>query len=443
MAQDNKDKPETTESGHDDHGSEQAHSDHAHGGDAHGDHGHDDHAPVLRDALRLGKSGDLLIQVSGGVGLVALLASVALGGGPTGKEFQHAYLTAYIWGLSIALGALFWVTLQHLFNAKWSIVVRRLGEIFASSWLALAVLALPIFYPLIVHDDVLYRWVNHEYMHSNHALHSKIGYLNSTAFFIRMGVYFLFWGLFGRFLFESSKKQEAGNGAKIAQKLQSASAPGMIGVALTLTFAAFDLLMSLDPIFFSTIFGVYYLATCVLTFMSTLALASMWLQSKGILASAITREHYHDIGKMMFGFTAFWTYIGFSQFMLIWYANIPEETHWFHDRLVGNWFNPTLFLAAAHFVIPFFGLMSREVKRNKTTLAFWAFWVLAICWFDMHWLVAPNFHKAGISLGLVDFTTLIGVAGILIAVFASRAKKVNLIPTGDPRLGKSLAFENI
>jgi hypothetical protein len=168
----------------------------------------------------------------------------------------------------------------------------------------------------------------------------------------------------------------------------------------------------------------------------------MWVQSKGRLSSAVSREHYHDIGKMMFAFIVFWAYIAFSQFMLIYYADIPEETHWYHWRFEGDWKVVSALLLVAHFVIPFFGLMSRHVKRNKRTLAFWAIWVLVIHYVDLFWLIYPQ-GQGNVPFGVVDLLCAVGVVSLFGASAVWRAQKVNLIPTGDPRLADSLAFENI
>jgi hypothetical protein len=402
-------------------------------------HGHDGHSE-LTDSLRITKADSGLANTLLGGGAVALVGAIALGGGLFGKQFQHSYLTAYMWGLSIALGALWWVTLQHLMNARWSVVVRRLGELMAQGVLVMAVLAIPLLIPVATHNTVLFSWLNHDELHH---IPSKLVYLAPGFFLARMAFYFVFFIVLAGFWLKKSREQEKGGGVELTRKLQGISAPSMIVFALSVTFCAIDFMMTLDPHWFSTIFGVYYFATCVLTFHSSLALFAMWLQKKGHLTSAVTVEHYHDIGKMMFAFTAFWSYIGFSQFMLIWYANIPEETHWFKDRMEGNWLNASLVLAAAHFVIPFFGLMSREIKRNKSTLRFWAVWILVVCWFDMYWLIAPNLHKEGMAIGAADILAWIGVAGLLSGYILLRTKDTVLIPTGDPRLSRSLSFQNI
>jgi len=217
----------------------------------------------------------------------------------------------------------------------------------------------------------------------------------------------------------------------------------MLVFALTLTFCAIDLLMSLDPDFFSTIFGVYYFAGCVSSAYSFLALSLMWLQGKGRLVHSVNREHYHDLGKMMFAFVVFWSYIAFSQFMLIWYGDLPEETHWFHDRFTGEWATVSWTLLACHFALPFFGLLSRHVKRNRKTLAFWAFYLLVIEYVDLYWLIMPSTSRAVVPVSIVDLLCWIGVVGVFVGSAASRAKGLNLVPTKDPRLADSLAFQNI
>jgi hypothetical protein len=206
--------------------------------------------------------------------------------------------------------------------------------------------------------------------------------------------------------------------------------------------------MSLDPDFFSTIFGVYYFAGAVACGYSLLALSLMWLQKKGRLSHAVNREHYHDLGKMMFAFgVVFWSYIAFSQLMLIWYGDMPEETHWFHARFDGDWKYVSGMLLVFHFVVPFFGLLSRHVKRNRKTLAFWAFWLLIIEYVDLYWLVVPNISEGVVPMGvtdlLVDALALVGAVGLFLGFAASRAKGINLVPTKDPRLADSLAFQNI
>lgn len=396
------------------------------------------------DSIQLSEKAGGTFVVAAALGAAGLIGAMALGGGPFGKSFQHAYLTAYMWGLSIFVGGVWWVTLQHLFGSRASVAYRRIGELISQGVVVMAVLSLPVLIPVFGQNNVLYPWADHEYLHSNHALAAKAGYFDPGFFGARMVAYFVGWILLSRYWLSKSLAQDKTTGdVALTKKLQGQAAPAMIFFALAVTFCAIDLLMTLDPIWFSTIFGVYYFATCVETFHCVLALTLLWLQGTGHLKKSVTVEHYHDVGKMMFAFVCFWTYIGFSQFMLIWYANIPEETHWFTMRLEGGWTGATLVLMATHFVIPFFGMISRRAKRNLAVLRMWAIYLLVVCWFDMYWLVAPNLSQQGGMPAAADVLAWVGVAGVVAATIIFNLKKTNLVALGDPRLKRALAFQNI
>jgi hypothetical protein len=395
------------------------------------------------DNIRLEAIAPKVMQIAGGVGVVALGASLGLGFTGDKKAFLHSYLVAYGWILSIGIGALWWVTLQHLVNAKWSVVVRRVGELLAANMPLLALLSLPIVIPTLMGDTTLYIWADAKGMHADHLLAKKVAYLNITFFAVRLVIYFGFWILLSRFFLKKSLEQDKSGVAEVQKKLQAVSAPSMIALALTLTFASIDFLMTLDPRWYSTIYGVYFFAGSVVSFHALFALILMWLQKQGRLTKSVTTEHYHDIGKMMFAFTAFWAYIAFSQFMLIWYANVPEETEWFHDRAHGDWLYVSYAMVACNFVIPFFGMLSRHVKRNRKSLGFWAVWILVVHWVDMFWLVKPHLaSEHGLPFSIHDVLCTVGMLALFIAAAAWSAQKVNLVPVKDSRLNKSLAFEN-
>jgi hypothetical protein len=394
----------------------------------------------LDDAITLDADSGGLFRALLIVGVGALSGAVLLGMNDLAK-LQRAYLVAFMYILSVALGALWFVTIQHLTNAKWSVVVRRAAEILASNMWVVAVLSLGVVVPMLLGSTDLYVWLDHARVEQDHVLHHKSAYLNIQFFTVRWLLYFGFWIWLARRFLRLSVQQDRDGGSEISTTLRRISAPSMIVFALTLTFCAIDLVMSLDALWFSTMFGVYYFAGCVLAGYCTLGLFLMWIQSKGRLTTAVNSEHYHDIGKMMFAFTIFWAYIAFSQFMLIWYADVPEETHWYHWRFEGSWKVVSALLLVAHFAVPFFGLMSRHVKRNKSSLAFWAVWILVIHYVDLFWLVYPN-GSGDIPLGAVDLLCWLGVLALFGAASVRRAQKINLIPTGDPRLADSLAFEN-
>jgi hypothetical protein len=402
------------------------------------------------DNIRLGAAGQALFTKAAGVGVAALVVAAVLGSMESDdfKRFSLSYVTAYMWIMALALGALFWVTLQNLVNAHWSIVLRRVGELIAAQAPLMGVLALPVVLPIFLGHSSIYIWSSHEALEGNHLLHHKAPYLNPTAFLLRFVVYFAFWTLLSRYFLKSSLAQDISKEpATIMGKMRAVAGPAMIGFGLTMTFFAIDLLMSLDPLWFSTIFGVYYLASCVQGINAFLALIAMWLQKKGVLKKSVTTEHLHDLGKMVFAFTIFWAYIGFSQFMLIWYANIPEETGWFKERFVGGWFGGWGFLSTVllfgHFVIPFFGLVSRHIKRKRPTLAFWCVWQLVMIYLDMYWLVMPTSGAHSPPFALIDLCCVVGLLGAFIAGIAFRAKNLNIMVINDPRLPKSLAFQNI
>jgi len=401
------------------------------------------------DNIRLAEVGQALFIKAAGVGVVALGISAFLGMNENDgwNRFSHSYLVAFVWVMTIGAGALWWVTIQNIVNSHWSTVIRRVAELIASNAPVLALLSLPVVLPLIMGKPVMYLWADAALMHESHELTNKIGYLNPTFFAIRFVVYFGFWTLLSRFFLKRSlgqDKETAVAAAKTVVTMRRLAGPAMIGFALTITFCAIDLIMSLDPKWFSTMFGVYYFASCVLAVNSSLALTLMWLQGKGRLTSSVTVHHFHDLGKMVFAFTVFWAYVGFSQFMLLWYANIPEETLWFKIRFANSWGSLSWFLLFGHFVIPFFGLLSRWVKRNRKALAFWCIWQLVMIYVDMYWLVMPTLPNATeVPFALIDLTCWIGVLALFIAGVAYRAKSLDLLAKNDPRLPKSLAFENI
>jgi hypothetical protein len=398
----------------------------------------------FNDSIRFGSEGSALFAKAAGLAVICLGISAALGAteGDGFRRWSHGYLAAYGVALAITLGSLFWVTLQHLVNARWSVVVRRVGEVFASNALLLGVLSLPIVLPVMGGQPLIYEWADHAKVHADHLLHHKSPYLNPVFFLVRMLFYFGFWTLLSRYFLGRSRRQDETGGAEIGPSLTRISGPAMILFGLTLTFCAVDLLMSVQAHWFSTMFGVYFFASCVQCVHITLILSLMWIQSKGRLAKSVTTEHYHDLGKMLFAFTIFWAYVAFSQFMLIWYANLPEETAWFKQRFAGGWGTVSWTLLFGHFVIPFFGLLSRHIKRNKKTLAFWCFWQLAMVFIDMYWLVLPAIDVEP-SLRAMDLLALLGLLSALVAGAARELGKRNLIPTKDPRLEHSLAFENL
>ncbi len=377
-------------------------------------------------------------KIALGIGILGLLLTF-LGYFTDRGQFFHSYLTGYIFWTTIGLGGLFFTLLHHLANATWSVVVRRLGE---SAMITLPIMFF-LFIPVILGYHHLYEWSHTEEVAKDAILLKKAGYLNTPFFTIRTMIYFGVWLFLGLWLYRNSLRQDENGVAHLTEKMRRVSAPGMILFAVTLTFAAFDWLMSLEAHWYSTIFGVYIFGGCFLSILAFITLMAQYMRRQGILANIITVEHYNDLGKWLFAFTVFWGYIAFSQYFLIWYGNIPEETIWFQHRWVGSWKEMSLVLIFAHFVIPFFILMPRASKRNLGILASMATLILFAHWVDMYWIVMPGYHPQGVQFSWMDFTSLIGIGGIFVWHFWARLASHALIPPHDPKLQASLRFENV
>jgi hypothetical protein len=261
-------------------------------------------------------------------------------------------------------------------------------------------------------------------------------------FFVRAALYFAIWVAIATWFRRTSLRQDENGDPALTLRMARVAAPCMLLFSLSITFAAVDWMMALDPHWFSTIFGVYYFAGTFLASMSLLALVLLWMRGKGVLADAVNTEHYHDVGKLMFAFVVFWTYIAFSQYMLIWYANLPEETMWYQHHLAGSWSAIGDLLIVGHFCVPFAFLLSRHIKRARGTLAVAAAFLLFIHWVDMHWIVMPTHHHHGMHLSWLDLATLVGVLATFLGVFVGSMQRAPLLPLRDPRLRESLDFMN-
>ena len=381
------------------------------------------------------------------LGVLGLGTAVAVGGWGT-RPFLFGYLVAFLFFLTLALGGLFFVLLHFLTRAGWSVVVRRLAEHVMGTLPLFAVLFLPI--ALGFHE--IYSWSHEELVAHDSLLAGKEPYLNATAFFVRAVIYLVVWCALAWWFRSRSVAQDESGDTGITRRLQTLSAPGMVLFAVTLSFASFDWVMSLDPHWYSTIFGVYIFSGCFLGLLALLALLVEALQRGGRIGQTVTTEHRHDLGKLLFAFVVFWAYIAFSQFMLIWYGNIPEETVWFAHRWnEPGWRAVSIALALGHFVVPFFFLLPRATKRNRLLLSAAAVWLLAMHYLDLYWLVMPAFstHGGGEAAGaapvsvLLLAATMLGVGGLFLATLGGLLRKPALVPVRDPRLPESLSFENM
>ena len=371
-----------------------------------------------------------------GVGIVAWLASLTAGMLGYETQFYFSYLVAYMFTLSLALGALFFVMVQHVSRAGWSIVVRRLAENMANTLPFMAVL----FFPIALGQETLFHhWIHP--VEGDEVLAGKAPYLNLTFFYIRVLIYFVVWVGLARFFCSNSAKQDATGDPALSMKMARFAAPGIVLFGFTITFAAFDWMMSLNPHWFSTMFGVTYFAGSEMAFLALLAVSFMWLSRKNLLKDIVNAEHYHDIGKLMFAFMVFWAYVNFSQYFLIHYADLPEETAWYADRNQNNWPIIGTIIIVGHFLVPFAFLLSRHMKRNRTPLAIGALLLLAMHWIDMQYVIMPNHHDH-FAPHWLDLTTTVGVLCIFLGLTLRSVARTNLIPVRDPKLKESINFVN-
>lgn len=406
------------------------------------------------------------------------LAVVGLGGGAaigyaglmdtTPAHFWRVYMVAFLFGLTMCLGGLFFVIIQHLTRAGWSVAVRRPAEALASNlrWYWVLFLPFAVLW-LMGKANLLWVWADMESLKANneaeyHIVHAKEAFLNPTFFWIRAVAYFAIWALLATFFVSNSRRQDSTGDVHLTERMQKWSGPAAILFGLSTTFAAFDWIMSISPAWFSTMFGVYFFCGCATAGFAGMILITARLRSFGVMQGLVTSEHLQDMGKLLFAFgMVFWAYIAFSQYMLIWYANIPEETGWFLARQVGGWAPISFALLFGHFVIPFVGLISKWPKRSATLLAAGAVWMLAFHFLDLYWLIVPEiphdlasmttyrevsekYADASTHLGNpANFLLSLGALGAVVAGTITSLSRATLVPTKDPRLGESLRFENM
>jgi hypothetical protein len=414
--------------------------------------GHVNRGQEVQDAARFRP----LMPILAVVGLAALGAAAALafvGDDPhAGKRLGLAYLTGFACFLTVSVGALFFVIIQHLTRAGWSVTIRRLAECMAMNiWLMLI-----LFIPILISAPALYHWAHPG---DDPILLDKVVWLNWPFWSFRhIVLWFGPWCVMALWLWRSSLRQDRTGDVQITERLERRAGLAVVIFALATNFGYFDMLMTLDPHWYSTMFGVYAFAGSFLNFFAMSILLFRFMQGRGVVTQSINREHYHDMGKFMFAFIFFWSYVAFSQWMLIWYANMPEETAWFAKRgattsemwAAGPWGAVALLLLLGHGLIPFALLLSRKFKRRLPILTFFAAWMFVMHFADMFWIVmpevAPDLDHTGAeplfgkSLGLAVLCW-IGVGGLWLAGVLWFALKGSLVPQHDPRIGEALSYE--
>jgi hypothetical protein len=371
------------------------------------------------------------------VGIVAILLCVvgafALYSRGGLQQFFHAYLLAYVFWTGVSVGSLAILMLHHLSGGGWGLVIRRILE----AATRVIPLMFVLFLPLIFGLKPLYEWARPEAVAQSAVLQHKAPYLNVPFFIGRFVFYFLIWGLLMFFLNKWSLEQDRTADPLLRKRMQGVSGPGLVLFGLTVTFAATDWVMSLEPEWFSTIFGLLIMAGWGLSAFAFVIIAASLLANEKPLAGVIASLHFHDLGKLLLAFVMIWAYFGFSQFLLIWYGNLPEEIPWYLERMRGGWQYVGLLLVLFHFALPFMLLLSRDLKRHARTLSIVAGVVIVMRLVDLFWMIAPvvEVHEGG-ALGVILNYWMyalapVGLGGLWLAYFAYQLRQRALLPFND------------
>ncbi|MFO0834217.1 MAG: hypothetical protein U0638_04545 [Phycisphaerales bacterium] len=381
-----------------------------------------------------------------GLGVLGL-AVVAIGWFKDSTHALAALHVGVITAITICLGATFFVLIFNLVNAGWVSTFKRQYENVMSLLPIVSLLMIPVFVLDYLKGGVLFTWMSAA-AHGDVILEKKAGFLNPMFFYARSAFYILLWAYITSTLRRLSLEQDRTGDKWLTAKARRTSAWAILVMALSTAFAGFDWLMSIDFKFFSTMWGVYFFSGSAYVGTATLILILALLRRAGKMEGAVTSEHFHDLGKLLFSFTVFWAYIAFSQYFLIWYSGIPEETAFFEMRQQGAWPMVGLAVIISHFALPFVIMLFRGIKRNPTTIAFFAIWSIAAHVIDMFWVVRPVVHVSnpadpvGWGMIWIDVGAVLGVLGVLGWLIVGKVTSGPLVGVNDPRLGESLEHRN-
>lgn len=368
-------------------------------------------------------------QVAFFVALVGALASVA-GFVIDRNVFFQSYLFSYVFWLGMALGCLGLVMLNHVVGGKWGLVIRRLLEVGSMNLPLMIALIIPV----LLGMGSLYLWTHGDAIAHDEALQKKTGYLNVPFFLVRLAIYFAIWCYYAIFLSRLSGIQDRSGDESLIERMKTISAPGLVVFTVSTTFAFVDLVMSLEPHWYSTIYGLMFLIGQVLQALAFVVAMLILFSNREPLRNTVTPQHLHDLGNLMLAFTVLWAYLSFSQFLIIWAGNLPEEIPWYLKRLRGGWNVVAVILVLFHFAVPFVVLLQREAKRRAGMLLMICWAMFAIRIIDAFWVMEPSLRPDGFALHWTDAATFLGVGGLWVGMFFRHLKSRPLVPIGDARL---------
>jgi len=344
-------------------------------------------------------------------------------------QFYRSYLLAFVFWIGFPLGCTALLMLHHLTGGDWGLPIRRPLEAGTRTFPVMVVLFIPLLFGL----KSLFPWMNPEFFNAEPILRFKQHYLNLHFFLVRAAIYFAIWFALAFFLNKWSEEQDRTGNPILAKRLEEFSGPGLIFWGLTVTFASVDWVMSLEPHWFSTIFGMIFMIIEALGAMALVIVVARILAKYEPYSSAVSPGQFNDLGSLLLAFVMLWAYLSFSQFLIIWSGNLRNEIPWYVVRAEGGWAALAVFLIVFHFAIPFLLLLQRGVKRQMRALAIVAGALIVISFVDVYWLIVPAFEKAGPHLHPVDLTAVVGVGGIWVGAYVWQLKRRPLLPVHDPR----------
>lgn len=372
-------------------------------------------------------------RIALGVGVVGM-GLLALGYSSSHEHFFRSYLIAFVFWTGVALGSLAWSMVHHLSGGAWGVVTRRVFEASSRTVPFMALLFLPVAFG--VQD--LYIWARPEVVAVDKILQYKQPYLNVSFFYIRAALYFVIWTVLAYTLSAWSLQQDTSYDEKRAVRMQRLSGGGLVVYALTIFFMSVDWMMSIDPYWYSTIYGILFIGGQGLSAMAFTIAVVVLLARVEPMSKVIGPNHLHDMGKLLLAFVMLWAYFNFSQFLIIWSGNLPEEIPWYLTRMKGGWGWVSVLLIVGHFGLPYLLLLNRDLKRTGGTVAAIAVIIIAMRFVDLFWLLGPEHGQELLSVHWLDFVAPVAVGGIWVALFLWQLGTRSLIPINEPTLQEAI-----
>jgi hypothetical protein len=370
-------------------------------------------------------------------GIIGIIGVAVLGMRDT-QQFFRSYLFAFIYWNTIPLGCMGVLMLHHLTGGRWGLPIRRILEAGTRTLGLMFFLFLPVVFGM----KKLYIWTNAEVVASDPVLRDKQWWLNNTGFIARYVIYFALWMVIVTLLNKWSREQDETGNPALADRMEALSAPGVVLWAFVVTGAAVDWVMSLEPHWYSTIYGLLFVVISALAaFSFTLFMLRMVSESPAVRDS-VQPNNYNDLGNILLAFTMLWAYLSFSQLIIIWAGNLKEEIPWYQQRAFGGWQPVGVALVLLHFFVPWLLLLQRGVKRRLRVLATVAAWIVVLTILDVYWIVVPSWDKISPHVHLTDIFAFIGIGGLWLAFFAFQMKRLPLLPLHDPRFEGVLLHEH-